>query len=257
MVKLMSERVAVPQVTFMMTGIALLLCLGAGLATGKRQDLIPRYPLLAAVRAALLSADTLMIYYAFARLPMSEVYLLAFLTPVLVAVLAAILLGERLSVLAWTGVILGFSGVALALRPGVEPLNLGHAAAIGAAFCFAFSLILLRRAKAAESDSALVVTLLAMLLVMSLAVTMINGGFQPLEAYDWMLAGMGGLCLFGGHMTLVRAFRMGDASIIAPFQYSQIIWGCLYGALVFATPVEAYTLAGAAIIIFSGWLVLK
>ncbi|WP_426128658.1 hypothetical protein [Pararhizobium sp. PWRC1-1] len=55
----------------------------------------------------------------------------------------------------------------------------------------------------------------------------------------------------------MRAFRTGEASVVAPFQYSQIIWGCLFGALVFGAPVEIHTLAGAAIIIASGWLVLK
>jgi S-adenosylmethionine uptake transporter len=49
----------------------------------------------------------------------------------------------------------------------------------------------------------------------------------------------------------------GEASVVAPFQYSQIIWGCLYGALLFAAPVNPYTIAGALIIILSGWLVLK
>jgi S-adenosylmethionine uptake transporter len=44
---------------------------------------------------------------------------------------------------------------------------------------------------------------------------------------------------------------------VAPFQYSQIIWGCLYGALLFAAPVDPSTIAGALIIILSGWLVLK
>ena len=61
----------------------------------------------------------------------------------------------------------------------------------------------------------------------------------------------------GGHALLVRAFRVGEASVVAPFQYSQIIWGCLYGVLLFATPVEPHTVLGAAIIILSGWLVLR
>lgn len=256
-VKLMAETVPVPQVTFLITAIALALSLLQGLFTGNAADLLPRYPTLAILRAALLSIDTLLIYYAFARLPLSEAYMIAFTTPILVAGLAALFLGERLSLVAWGGILLGFAGVALALRPGVQPLNLGHAAALGAALCFAFSLILLRRAKAAESDTALVVTLMTLLLVISGAVTMLNGGFVSVSAWGWSLAVAGGLMLFGGHMLLVRAFRMGDASVIAPFQYSQIIWGCLYGLLIFETPLEPFTLAGAAIIIFSGWLVLR
>lgn len=257
MVKLMAAEVPVPQVTFLITAIALALSLAKGLLTGSARDLLPRFPALAVTRAVLLSVDTLLIYYAFARLPLSEAYMIAFTTPIMVAGLAALFLGERLSVLAWSGVLIGFAGVALALRPGVQPLNLGHAAAFGAALCFAFSLILLRRAKAAESDTALVVTLMTLLLVISGAVTLANGGFAPVSAHGWLLAVAGGVLLFGGHILLVRAFRMGDASVIAPFQYSQIIWGCLYGLLVFDTPVEPFTIAGAVIIIFSGWLVLR
>ena len=59
------------------------------------------------------------------------------------------------------------------------------------------------------------------------------------------------------HALLVRAFRIGDASVVAAFQYSQIVWGCLYGAVLFGAPIETYTIVGGVIIIFSGWLVLK
>jgi S-adenosylmethionine uptake transporter len=74
---------------------------------------------------------------------------------------------------------------------------------------------------------------------------------------DLLLGAVGGAMMLGGHALLVRAFRVGEACVVAPFQYSQIIWGCLYGLILFATPVEMHTLAGAAIIIVSGWLVLK
>jgi S-adenosylmethionine uptake transporter len=67
----------------------------------------------------------------------------------------------------------------------------------------------------------------------------------------------GGTLLLAGHALLIRAFRIAEASVVAPFQYSQIIWGCLYGALLFAAPIELHTLAGALIIVLSGWMVLK
>lgn len=257
LVKLLAERLPVAQVTCLVTAFALAFSLLQGLAGGQARDLLPRFPKLALVRAVLLSADTLLIYYAFSRLPLSDAYLLAFLTPILVAVLAAVLLGERLTALAWTGVVLGFCGVAVALRPGVQPLNLGHAAAVGAAICFSLSLILLRKTKAAESDAALMVTLMVMLVLISLMVTLLNGGFVALSLMDTALIALAGLLAFLGHFGLVRAFRMGDASVIAPFQYTQIIWGCVYGALVFGSPVETMTLLGAGVIILSGWLVLK
>ncbi len=256
-VKLLADDLPVPQVTFMVTSVALVLCILQNLFAGNRRDLLPRYPVLAVTRAVLLSLDTLLIYYAFAHLSLSEAYMLAFLTPILVALLAAVLLGERMSLIAWSGVILGFAGVTLALRPGIAPLNLGHAAAIASALCFAFSLIMLRRAKAAESDTALVVSFMVMLALVAVIATLISGGFVTPTSHDLLLALGGGIMMFGGHMGLVKAFRLGDASVVAPFQYSQIIWGCLFGLIIFETPVEPFTLAGAVIIIVSGWLVLK
>jgi S-adenosylmethionine uptake transporter len=257
-VKIMAVDMPAPQVTFLVTIAALALLLIHALVTGRVHRLLPRQPSLAFWRALLLAVDTLLIHYAFAKLPLAEAYLIAFLTPILVAMLGFFLLGERLSAVGWAGVLIGFAGVAVALKPGVAPLNLGHAAALGSAVFFALSLILLRRAKLAETDEALVASLLVVMTPVALAVAAGgSGGLIAIDLADLGFALAGGGMMLGGHALLVRAFRVGEASVVAPFQYSQIIWGCLYGVLLFATPVEMHTLAGAAIIIFSGWLVLK
>lgn len=257
LVKLLAQNFPVPQVTFMVAMAALVFVVGSAVISGSGRLLWPRHPGLAFFRAALLAGDTLLIYYAFAALPLAEAYVLAFLSPVLVAVLAFAFLGERMSRLSWIGVLLGFAGVIVALQPGVTPMNSGHAAAIGSALLFAFSLVLLRRAKATESDGALVASLLLVLSVLSLTIAVAGEGFTPVVSKDITIVAAAGLLLFGGHALLVRAFRLGDASVVAPFQYSQIVWGCLYGALLFGAPIETHTLVGALIIIVSGWLVLK
>ncbi|WP_081162576.1 DMT family transporter [Ensifer aridi] len=257
LVKLLAERFQVPQVTFMITIAALVLLSAYAGATGSIGSLLPRHPYLALMRALLLAVDTLLIHYAFSMLPLAEAYLLAFLTPLLVAILAFVLLGERLSPLAWSGVMIGFTGVAIALRPGIAPLNLGHAAAAASALAFALSLVLLRRAKTSESDLALVATLLVVLATAAFGASMIGRGLEAATATDLLAAGAAGLLLLGGHFLLVRAFRVGDASVVAPFQYSQIIWGGLYGALLFSAPIELHTIIGALVIVLSAWLVLK
>lgn len=257
LVKLLAQGFPVPQVTFMVTIAALAVVVGSAVLSGRGGTLWPRHPRLAFVRAGLLAGDTILIYYAFAALPLAEAYVLAFLSPVLVAVLASVFLRERLSRAGWIGVLLGFAGVIVALRPGVMPMNFGHAAAIGSALLFAFSLVLLRRTQATESDTALVASLLVVLSVLSLVVALAGSGFVAVGPADLATVAAAGLLLFAGHALLVRAFRIGAASVVAPFQYSQIVWGCLYGALLFGAPIEVHTLAGAAIIIASGWLVLK
>ena len=256
-VKIMAGTIPAPQVTFFITVAALVLLLGHAIATGRLHRLVPRQPSLAFWRALLLAVDTLLIHYAFAKLPLAEAYLIAFLTPILVAMLGFVFLGERLSRIGWAGVLIGFAGVVVALKPGVAPLNLGHLAAFASAVFFALSLILLRPAKMAETDAALVASLLIVMTPVALAVAAVATDMVPLELPDYGLSLAGGALMLGGHALLVRAFRVGEASVVAPFQYSQIIWGCLYGVLLFATPVEPHTVLGAAIIILSGWLVLR
>ena len=256
-VKIMAGTIPAPQVTFLITVTALILLLVHAVVTGRVRRLIPRQPSLAFWRALLLALDTLLIHYAFATLPMAEAYLIAFLTPILVAMLSFVFLGERLSRIGWLGVLVGFAGVAVALKPGAAPLNFGHLAAFASAVLFSLSLILLRRTKMAETDEALVASLLVVMTPVAFAVAAVSGELKPLDLPLFGYAVAGGVLMIVGNALLVRAFRVGEASVVAPFQYSQIIWGCLYGVFLFSTPVEMHTLMGAAIIIFSGWLVLK
>lgn len=257
LIKLLAIDLPAPQVTLITTVVGLVLLLAYAAVRGRLGDLVPRHPGLAVLRALLLAADTILIHYAFKLLPLSEAYLIAFLTPILVAVLGFILLGERLSRLAWAGVVLGFVGVTVALRPGTADLSIGHAAAFGSTVFFALSLLLLRRARATEKDEALVASLLVVMTPVTLLTVLGSTGFSAMEAGHLGIGIVAGALGLAGHALLVRAFRAGEASVVAPFQYSQIIWGCLYGALLFAAPVDPYTIAGAAIIVFSGWLVLK
>ncbi|MBY3488949.1 DMT family transporter [Rhizobium laguerreae] len=257
LIKLLAIDLPAPQFTLITTIVGLMLLLAYAAARGRLRDLLPRYPGLAVSRALLLGADAILIHYAFKLLPLSEAYLIAFLTPVLVAMLSFLLLGDRLSSLAWLGVVLGFVGVTVALRPGNAELNIGHVAAFVSTVFFALSLLLLRRAKAAESDEALIATLLVVMTPLSLVTALSSTGLSAMDFNHTGVAVITGILGLAGHALLVRAFRAGEASVVAPFQYSQIIWGCLYGALLFAAPVDPYTIAGALIIILSGWLVLK
>jgi S-adenosylmethionine uptake transporter len=257
LIKLLAIDLPAPQITFITTIVGVVLLFAYAAVRGQLLNLVPRYPGLAVTRALLLGGDAILIHYAFKLLPLSEAYTIAFLTPILVAVLSLIFLRERLSRLAWIGVVLGFIGVTVALRPGTVELNLGHAAAFASTVFFALSLLLLRRAKAAESDEALIATLLVVMTPLTLVTALASTGLSAMDFEHTVVAIVAGIVGLAGHALLVRAFRVGEASLVAPFQYSQIIWGCLYGALLFAAPVDPYTIAGAVIIIFSGWLVLK
>lgn len=255
-VKILSARIGVYQTTCLLAVFALFFIVAHALMRGQLSNFIPLQPKFAFGRAFLLAINTLLIYYALSVLPIAEAYVLGFLSPILVAVIAFVFTGERLSSRGWFGVILGFAGVVWVLQPGVNPLSSGHFAALGSALFFAIAQVMLRRAKSNESDKALVMALLLVQFGFAGALAVYNGIIRP-EYFDLGLAVLGGALIAFAQTLLVRAFRLGSASVVAPVQYSQIIWGLIYGALLFNAPVEIHMLAGAAIILLSGWLVLK
>lgn len=255
-VKTLSGRIGVYETTFLISLFALCFIVAHGVFHGPAKQLLPTYPKLAFGRAILLAINTLLIYYALSVLPLAEAYVLGFLSPILVAVVAFIFVGERLSPRGWLGVVLGFSGVIWVLQPGVVPLSAGHFAALGSALFFAIAQVMLRRAKSAESNKALVVALLIVQSCFAGLLALYHGLIKP-EWFDLGLASLAGGLIAFAQTLLVKAFRLGSASVVAPVQYSQIIWGLFYGALLFNAPVEMHMLAGAVIILISGWLILK
>lgn len=256
LVKILSARIGVYETAFLLAAFALSFIIITALVNGEAHSLKPVYPKLAFGRALLLAINTLMIYYAFSVLPMAEAYLLGFLSPILVAVIAYLVVGERLSLLAWLGVVLGFAGVVWVLQPGSATLSSGHFAALASALFFAIAQVMLRRVNKDESDRALVVALL--IVQASLAgLLAIYHGLIGLTWSELAMAALGGGFIAFAQTMIVKAFRLGSASVVAPMQYSQIIWGLFYGALLFNAPIEMHMLTGAAIIIVSGWLILK
>lgn len=255
-VKTLSARIGVYETTFLLSVFALSFIVVHGCLSGQAKRLLPVYPKLAFGRALLLSMNTLLIYYAFSALPLAEAYVLGFLSPIFVAIVAFIMVGERLSLRGWFGVLLGFAGVIWILQPGAAPLSAGHLAALGSALFFAIAQVLLRRAKSDESDKALVVALLIVQSCFAGLLALYNGLITP-QWQDLGLALLGGGLIAFAQTMIVKAFRLGSAAIVAPVQYSQIIWGLFYGALLFNAPVEIHMLAGAVVILISGWLVLN
>jgi S-adenosylmethionine uptake transporter len=256
-VKLQSESYPLAQVTFMIEALSALILFVHAAATGTIRNLYPREPGFTYFRALLLAVETALIYYAFSTIPLPEVYVLAFLVPVFVALISFLFLKERLSLTAAFGVALGFAGVVVALRPSAGCLQLGHFAAIASAFLFAITLVMVKRAHPHESNQALTLSPCLLLGASCLIHMLFTGEWRPLTLYSFLVFLAGSLAVVGASILLIRAFRLGEPSLVAPTQYSQILWGTLLSYMLFQTGLDIYTVAGAATIIVSGLLVLK
>lgn len=217
-----------------------------------RELVVTSRPGLMIVRGALLVLGTLLLVLAFRTLPLAETSAISFLSPLLVVLLAARFLGERIRPANWLAAVAGFVGVLLIARPSGNVGGIGVVYAIGSALCNACYQILTRKLGATEPPmrqlfyGALIGTV-----VMSFLVPPYWTGNLPTVTQGLLIASLG-LTAGGGHLLLIRAFRETPASTLAPLLYLQLIWSMLLGWLVFDHLPDLLSMAGMAFICGSG-----
>ena len=193
-------------------------------------------------------------FYTFTHLPFAESYALIFLAPVFVTILSIFFLGEQVRAWRWSAVAIGLIGVWVVVRPGFRELQLGHVTAIIAAMMGASSFVFLRKLGQTERR----ITLIGVVLVLSV---MVNGLIMladfkmptDLEFLKYLGAGtFAGI----GHVVLLAAARTTPANLIAPANYSQIIWAVFIGMILFRETPDAWTIAGIVLVSLSGIMTL-
>ncbi|MBW7921594.1 MAG: DMT family transporter [Rubellimicrobium sp.] len=213
----------------------------------------PRWVLLRTLAAV---TSGMSAFYAFTALPMAQAYAILFATPLLVTVLAIPLLGETVRIRRWLAVLVGLAGVMIVIRPGQASLGLGHLAALLAATSGALSAVVMRRVGSGERPVVLLLyPMLANLVLMGMALPFV---YRPMPlAHLGLLACMSVLGWTAG-LVQIHAYRSGEAVVVAPMQYSQIIWAAVFGLLIFNETPDGGTALGAAVIIASGlYIVLR
>lgn len=193
-------------------------------------------------------------FYALTVLPITEVYAIIFAMPLLITVLAVPILGETIRLQRGLAVIVGLVGVLIVLRPGVADFTLGHLAALVTAFTGAFSSLIVRKLGKSERTAVLVLyPMLANVLIMA---ALLPSVYVPTDLLSLAsMAVIGGLALTGQFL-LVSAYRRAPAAVVAPIQYSQIVWATIYGWLVFQDLPDRWVVIGACIIISSGLFIV-
>lgn len=194
--------------------------------------------------------------YALRTLPLSTAYTIFFVAPLLITALSVPFLGERVGPRRWTAILVGFVGVLVVLRPtGDGIVSLAGLAVLMAAFGYAVSAITVRVLSRTDSKQSIVVWMLT-----SLAL-----GAGALALPDWVTVRSDDIALiFGvgiagalGQYAITEAFRTGEASLIAPLEYSALLWGVLLDFSLWGVLPDGMTWVGAAIIVFSGLYLLR
>ena len=193
-------------------------------------------------------------FYAFSVLPLAQVYAFIFAAPLLITVLSIPILQEKVGIHRWAAVVLGLTGVLIVLRPGTEPLTLGHIAGLTAAAGSATVSVITR--KVGRSERSAVLMLYPMMANVVLMATILPFVYRPLPVEHLGLLAIMSLLGFCGGLCIIAAYRFADAAIVAPMQYSQIIWGALFGFLFFVEIPDRFIGIGAAVIISAGLYVV-
>lgn len=213
-------------------------------------NLKPIHPRWVAARTLSAIVSSICAFYAFSVLPLADVYAILFASPLLITLLAIPILGERVRLRRGLAIVVGLAGIMVVLQPGNATLTTGHLAALAAAVAGAFSSVVVRRIGADERA-------LVLLLYPLMANFLVMGALLPLTYRPMPIAHLGGVALvallaFAAMTCIIAAYRRAEAALIAPMQYSQILWALLFGALLFGETPSASTLAGAGIVIASG-----
>jgi S-adenosylmethionine uptake transporter len=213
-------------------------------------DLRPRHPWWTLLRTAAAVISTTSAFYAFSVLPLAQTYALIFAAPLLITVLAVPVLGETVGLHRSIAVMVGLLGVLVVLRPGATEFSSGHLAALAAAVCSSVAAVIVRKIGAEERSAVLLLyPMVANILVMGCILPFV---YKPMPGLH--LGGVALMALLGFTAALcqIAAYRTGRAVVVAPMQYSQILWAVGYGAFFFHERPDWPTALGAGIIILSG-----
>jgi drug/metabolite transporter (DMT)-like permease len=250
--KILSQTLPIPQIMWVRNIVfaVLVLSMMAAQKMPLRELAVSKRPWLQFSRAALLAIESGLFMLAFKLMPIGDVHAVNAAAPLIVVALSVPLLGEQVGWRRWSAVLAGFAGVLLIVRPGfaqIQPAVL--LALLGAVMWAGYQIMVRLCARVDRSETTSLWTA-----VVGLGLTSLVGPAVWVwpDANGWML--LGAIALLGSlaHIAFIRALGMTQPSRLQPFNYTLFVWAVVVGYLFFGDIPDAWTFAGAAIIIASG-----
>ena len=214
-----------------------------------RARLDRRQIMLFSLRGFVHTGAVILWFYAMSRIPLAEVTAMNYLSPVYVAIGAALFLGERLPPRRTVAVGVALIGAMIILRPGMRVLDPGHIAMLFTALGFAAG-YLIAKLMSGEVSAAVVVGML------SITVTI---GLAPFAYVVWVtptFAQVGWMFLVAcfataGHYSMTLAFAAAPLTVTQPATFLQLVWAVILGAVIFAEPIDGWVILGGVVIMAS------
>lgn len=193
--------------------------------------------------------------YAVSRLSLADAYAIFFVAPLLVTALARPLLGEHVGWRRWAAILVGLGGVLWMIQPGGSGLSLaGGLGALGAAFAYALTVIAARVLTRTETTSTVVFWFLLQLTVYCGLLAL--PGWVPIRPEDWPFILLLGITGATGQHLITEAFRHAPASVIAPFEYTAMLWAVALDWLIWSTIPDGRIYVGGSLVVACGLYLL-
>jgi drug/metabolite transporter (DMT)-like permease len=194
--------------------------------------------------------------YALRSLPLATAYSIFFIAPLLITALSVPFLGERVGPRRWVAIAVGLVGVVVLLRPsGAGMFSLAAVAVLVAALMYAATAITVQILARTDSTQAMMVWIMVFMALGAGAIAWPQ--WVPLRADDTWLIAYVGVAGAVGQYAITEAFRLGEASMLAPLEYTALVWGVLLDVTLWHVLPDAITWVGAAIIIGSGLYLVR
>jgi len=252
--KILLYKFSVAQMTFLRGGFSLIIlgAIGAIKYGVKSFDTqIPGWHLL---RTVLMMISSFTFFAALALLPLVNIFVIVFVAPIVVAALSGPLLGEKVGLWRWSAVLIGFSGVLIILEPSTEFSLAGTIYALIGVVTYALNTLTTRKLSGRESPLNLSFYIFFGPTILGAAISIFD--WIPPTMWDWFLFFLTGLVGGFAFLFFNIALKKAEASFLASFEYTGLLWASLAGYFIFNEVVDSKIWLGAAIIILGGVIIL-
>jgi drug/metabolite transporter (DMT)-like permease len=200
-------------------------------------------------RAVLLFSATFLFFQALKHLPIADALAIFFVNPLVIVILSALVLRERVGPRRWAAVAVGFIGTLIIIRPGLVEVNPGTLYALGSGVALGSYFVMTRQIAGAADAMVLTFQTSAIgAVLMTLTLPVLWHSPTPVQ---WgMLAGLGVIATLG-HVLITRAYEHAEASLLAPLAFTEIIMATVVGWWFFGDLPDRWTVLGVAILIAS------
>ena len=250
LIKWLSVKFPTFQVVFFRSLFALLPIALLVIQQGGMARLRTGRPWMHALRCVIGLGSMVCFFHAFRTMPLADVIAIGFAAPLFVTALSVPLLKEKVGIRRWSAVIVGFVGVLVMVRPGADVLEVGAGVAILGTVLYSVAMILMR--DLGKTDTTAAITF-----YFTMSGTLVAGAVVPFvwvqpEGTDWLLLILVGLVGGVAQLLMTQAFRLTPVAVVAPFDYSAMLWGSVLGYVIWGEVPDALVWTGAAIVAASG-----